>query len=282
MLCYPKQLLQFIIKSIWKFVTYMSADWSIKTCSQALHIVWWHLVPCKNLSSCLQFSLSFRLSPCVFVFGRLCLSFSLLMPLCICLTLLPSVSLSICHSFRQSFLVNALHSMSLFSVLPIQVMPANTTSRPSLFHPTVIHIKKNPPTPLHLLLVLPSCLLFRVCAPAQTTHTLPPLLNQQREVPGGGDPSQWQVECRSQQNSHVWLCLCLWRRPCQSVIYTSSNNIWWLQAADSYYSATEQNMVHFALKFFHQGMKSYSFGLTPLSRGSSSVSQWSVFRLEYL
>lgn len=39
--------------------------------------------------------------------------------------------------------------------------------------------------------------------------------------------------------------------------------------ADSYYSATEKNMVHFALKFFNPGMKSYSFGLISLSVGEA-------------
>lgn len=139
------------------------------------------------------------------------------------------------------------------------------------FLPNCHHTYTKNPTPLHLFLVLPSCPFFCLYAPALTTHTLPLLLNQQREVPGGGDPSQWQVECCSQQNSHVWLCLCLWRRPCQSVIYTGSNNIWWSHAADSYYSATEKNMVHFALKFFNPGMKSYSFGLISLSVGEAAL-----------
>lgn len=128
----------------------------------------------------------------MFLFILLCLSFSLslLMPLCICLTLLPSVSLSICLPFHLSFLANALHAMSPFS-LPShfythaceyndyqRIHMELSRSHNSLFiTQRQSHTKDTHP---HLFLLLPSRLLFCLYAPAPTTHTLPLLLNQQK------------------------------------------------------------------------------------------------------
>lgn len=69
--------------------------------------------------------------------------------------------------------------------------------------------------------------------------------NQQREVPGGGDPSRWQW--RSAAASRTVLCGSASAfgddLVSQSVIHTGSINIWWSHRTARCYSATGKNTV---------------------------------------
>ncbi len=125
-----------------------------------------------------------------------------------------------------------------------------------------------PPPPLYLFLALPSPLFFclYIAAPStqpHTTHThkhthklthLAFAPSQQREVPGGGDPSQWQR--RSAAASRTVMCVSVSAfgddLVSQSFIHTGSINIQWSYRADWYHSASENHLVKYILLLLHE------------------------------